>query len=302
MSCKRIFSTGIVLVFCGMLLAQTKFYADDSIGCSPFTVKFSLDYTTIDTTTATSVDWDFGNGQTITSFNPPAVTYSDPGTYTVSIVVDGNTGSPITKTDYIVVHETVPANFDYEVIVDPLSYLFSPTETITTSTDTYYYRWSYYNDSSTLIGNITYIVDNTNQDNVRDSFEFSDTGYYQVALSVRSSLGCSDSVSQIIHVQEAVDTTTPTDTTAFVVGNVFAPESEGFFIIDPDNPNVVLSFKVFSRTGVLVYQEESPIIYWDGRTNSGRDLLTGVYFYVLEATVGDPDRYYSTRGFIHLFR
>lgn len=303
---KSLFLTVVSLAFCGILSAQIDFYADDTVDCNPAFIKFSLDHTTVDTNTLTSVDWNFGNGQTVTSFNPPTVFYSSPGSYTVSIVIDGNTGSPITKTNYIVIHETVSADFEFEITTPPYQYRFSPLGTITEPAVNNFFRWSYYNDQSDMIRNITYIVNSTDQANARDNFEFPDTGYYTVALNIRSPFGCSDSVSQLIHVQEVADTTDPNDTTGadstFVVGNVFAPESEGYFIIDPEDDAVVLSFQLFSRTGVIVYKAESPVIYWDGKTNSGRDLETGVYFYVLEALRGDPDKYYSVRGFIHLFR
>jgi hypothetical protein len=302
MRLKSYFSTIITLAFCGVISAQIDFHADDSVVCAPATVKFSLDYTTVDTTTLTSILWDFGNGQTSNLYDPQPVSYPITGSFTVSIVIDGNIASPITKPNYIGVHQIVMANFDPEIITPPYEYQFTPSETITETSTTFSYLWVYRDDQNQMIRNITEFVTSAIQDNAQDVYVFPDTGYYEVSLKVRNmAAGCVDSVSQTIHVQEAADTTA-TDTTTYQVANLFMPELQDYFIIDPQDVDVVLAFKVFSRTGVLVYSEESPVINWDGRTNSGILLHTGVYFYVLEALRGDPDKYYSTRGFIHLFR
>jgi PKD repeat protein len=286
-------------VFCGKLSAQADFIADNTAGCAPFTVKFSLDPATVDTNILSSVEWDFGNGDPkVISFNPPTVVYSSPGNYTVSIVIDGDVLNPITKTDYIAVHSKVLADFDFQPVEEPYTYEFLPINPINDASATYFYRWTYY-DENLLIRNVTYIEND--QITTADTFAFPDTGIYRVALNIRDSYGCNDSTSQLIQIKIAEDSNT-TDTAEFVVANVFAPESEDFFIINPEDPAVALSFKVFSRTGVIVYSTEAQIVYWDGKTNSGRDLDTGVYFYTLEALQGDTNNYYSKRGFIHLFR
>jgi PKD repeat protein len=49
----------------------------------------------------TSWEWDFGDGSTSTKQNP-SHTYTEPGTYTVSLTVTGYEGSDTnTKADYI---------------------------------------------------------------------------------------------------------------------------------------------------------------------------------------------------------
>src|SRR5688572_9173149 len=73
--------------------AQTmvpEFTANVTSGCAPLTVSFR------DLTTGgpTFWNWDFGNG-TLSNIQSPTVTYSDPGNYTVKMVVrnaDGTNG------------------------------------------------------------------------------------------------------------------------------------------------------------------------------------------------------------------
>jgi hypothetical protein len=301
---KNLFSTIIAFAFCGILSAQIDFYANDTMGCEPLSIKFSLDHTTIDTNTIDSVVWNFGIGRAINSFNPANVRYSQPGKYTVSIVVYGSTTSTITKTNYIVVHEVVSADFDFDITNPLLGYQFNPLGTIIS--DTTSFLWEIFDDASDRISNITY-PNKVDPNTAVYDYDFPDTGSYSVKLKVTTNWTegtqtehCVDSSLQVVLVREIPDTAD--NDSVFVVGNVFSPETQDYFVIAPTDPDITLSFIVFSRNGVVVYKQESPVIYWDGRTNSGRDLDTGVYFYVLEALHNDPSKYYSKRGFIHLFR
>jgi hypothetical protein len=290
------FSFLIILIAGVQLYAQVRFSADDTIGCRPLQVKFSLDYTSIDTNTAASVDWDFGNGTTITSFNPPPVTYTDSGDFTVSIVVNGDVANPITKTNYIHVHYPLPSDFTFEMTDSALMYGFIPSEPITDTAAQYFYRWDYYYNNARL-RNITYFIHNESQNNAIDTMVFPNTGQFGATLTIRDLYGCTDSTFQMFYVTMPVDTTQP-----FQVGNVFSTKSNDYFVIDPHDPAVILRIEIYSRTGILVYKAESPAIFWDGRTNNGQELGTGVYYYVMEAIQGDTRGYYTTRGFIHLFR
>ena len=40
---------------------------------------------------------------------------------------------------------------------------------------------------------------------------------------------------------------------------------------------------------------------WDGRASNGTYISDGVYFYTLEATVGDPLAKIVQKGFIHIY-
>src|SRR5205809_5098951 len=75
------------------------FTANNTSGCGPLRVSF-IDQSTGD---PTSWSWDFGNGQLLTVQNP-TITYSQPGTYTVRLIVRNASGiDDEIKTDYITV-------------------------------------------------------------------------------------------------------------------------------------------------------------------------------------------------------
>ena len=81
------------------------FSANPTGGPFPLTVSFADQ----STGSNTSWDWDFGDGSTSTMQNP-SHTYTDPGTYTVSLTVTGPEGSDTnTKADYIKVRSPVKA-------------------------------------------------------------------------------------------------------------------------------------------------------------------------------------------------
>jgi hypothetical protein len=80
------------------------FTADLTSGPAPLTVNFT-DQSTGD---ITSWSWDFGDGATSTEQNP-SHTYTDAGTYTVSLAVTNPCGSDTkTKTDFISVRAGMP--------------------------------------------------------------------------------------------------------------------------------------------------------------------------------------------------
>lgn len=305
MSRKHCIFLSVLIVLNGVLHAQ--FVADDSAGCASHTVKFSLDYTIYDTTALTSVEWNFGTGPVVTSFNPPPVTYTVPGIYTVSIIIDGNTAAPVVKTDYIDVYAVPSADFDAIEVNEPYQYTMVPTEAITDTNSSFFYRWTYYRNNN-VIRSITKIATSTNADNAIDAFEFPALDTYLITLNLRNSPeNCSDSSAVWLIVGEMipppVDTTDTTDTAdVFIVPNYFVPSSQVYYTIEPEDPDVVLSFKVFTRTGILVFKTESPIVYWDGKNTFGQDCGTGVYYFVLSDLSATTGKKYEQSGFIHIFR
>lgn len=85
------------------------------------------------------------------------------------------------------------------------------------------------------------------------------------------------------------------------VPNVFTPNGDGIFdnfIVRTSGTSRIL-FKVFTRTGVLVYQNEAYYLSWDGKNNNGKDVPEGVYYYIIE----DIDKQYEdAKGFVYIFR
>jgi len=85
------------------------------------------------------------------------------------------------------------------------------------------------------------------------------------------------------------------------VPNVFTPNGDNIFDFFEVSTSGLsrLVFKVFSRSGSLVYQNQSYYIKWDGKNDNGKDLPEGIYYYIIE----DLDGFYeNTKGFVYIFR
>jgi hypothetical protein len=118
-----------------------------------------------------------------------------------------------------------------------------------------------------------------------------DTGTYNIVLRIEDTYGCLSRFETMLTVLEEIE-----------IPNVFVAQPGNFFIIDSQNLSTILNFKVFNRYGTLVFEQEAPVINWDGRSTWGRDLVTGVYYYILQATQGDTSERFSQKGFIHLYQ
>jgi hypothetical protein len=280
----------LTIVFSQGVMSQPEFNASETSGCTPADIIFSIDEATVDMDTITSIDWYVGFGDTISSIDPVTVTYEDGGIYTVTMVINGNVSSPVVKSDYILIHRTVNAAFRYEEYAINHNYRFIPLDEITDSLATYFFMWRYNELTGTDDRANDYAVTIDNQELAIDSVTL-DTGTYSVTLRVEDTYGCLSSNESIVQVVSQLQ-----------LPNVFVPQYDEFYMIDPNNLNTVLRFEVFNRYGLLVFSQEAPLINWNGKTNSGQDLNTGVYYYLLRSVQGDASGRYNQAGFIHLYR
>ena len=124
---------------------------------------------------------------------------------------------------------------------------------------------------------------------------FSEIGTYQITAIVE--FDCyTDTVSQNITVVDCSDTITPI--LAFVFPNIITPNSDGIndlFEIQnlPENTEVI----ILNRWGNVVFSSANYQNNWDGKDNSGRTLVTGVYTYKFKMESGTIGH-----GFVHLIK
>jgi gliding motility-associated-like protein len=88
-----------------------------------------------------------------------------------------------------------------------------------------------------------------------------------------------------------------------VVSNVFTPNGEGsniFFEVKSKNVDDVVSLKIYTRAGVLVFSIEAEYCVWDGCSLSGQPMVAGTYQYTAEIIDSSPK--ISKCGFVHLYR
>src|SRR5690349_9529865 len=150
------------------------FSADNTSGCGPLHVTFT-DHSTGD---PTSWSWDFGNGQLSTKQSPD-VTYAQPGTYTVRLVVKNATGiDDTTQTGYITVFGPPSASFtaDLTTACVPAAVQFTDHSTSPPGTSITSWLWNF-GDGGTATGQ-------------NPSHTYTNTGFYTVSLQVTNSNGC----------------------------------------------------------------------------------------------------------------
>jgi gliding motility-associated-like protein len=256
-------------------LAQYTFVADTVSGCDSLRVTFEFRSTAL-VDTVTSVEWDFGNGLTASGREDQEVMYDEAGSYTVSISVNGVAMEP--KPGFINVHATPNARFLWADSLELGSYsvvfLAAPQPADTVD---YIYQWLF-SDGGT--GNTRALI-----------HRFPESGEYMASLRVTHPGGCMDQRSRALAVRDSLD-----------CPNVFTPNDDGIndlFIVN-SNGVTIYNLQVFSRSGILVYKAEAPILIWDGRNLSGQQLLPGTYYYIIREAGRSGGL--EKKGFVNLYR
>ena len=150
------------------------FTANVTQGCAPLGVAFKDQ----STNNPTSWEWDFGNGSTSSNQNPDA-SYSVPGSYTVTLIVKNASGAnAVRMTNYITVFPSPTFSFSANLTLTcaPANIQFTsnaqPGQGSIVS-----YNWTFGDGSTSNQANPSHI--------------FTQTGYYNVGLTVTNSAGCS---------------------------------------------------------------------------------------------------------------
>ena len=149
------------------------FSASTVSGCGPLSVVFK----DLSTNTPFSWTWDFGNGQ-ISNQQNPTISYNAPGTYTVTLIAKNASGaSSERKTDYITVYPYPTPSFVADITVgcSPATIHFTDQSTPGQGTIN---RW------------IWDFPDGTTSDQQNPTHVFTQTGYYDIGLTVFNSGGC----------------------------------------------------------------------------------------------------------------
>jgi gliding motility-associated-like protein len=254
---------------------QITFFADTTEGCDSLSVVFTYRNTDFVDTVST-VEWDFGNGLTSSGKNDQTAFYDTSGVYSVSILINGNTS--ITRESYIKVHSSPVRGFQWSDSLElgsfSVAFLAAPQAVDSVR---YTYLWEF-EDGGT--GDTRSVI-----------HRFQAQGNYRVFLRVTHPFGCMSQSSRLVSVRDSLD-----------CPNVFSPNQDGindYFIVN-SNGVTVYSMKIYSKSGVLVFQAESPALIWDGRNLSGQELHPGIYYYVIRPADGSGP--FEKTGFINLFR
>ncbi|MBA3680520.1 MAG: gliding motility-associated C-terminal domain-containing protein [Bacteroidetes bacterium] len=170
-------NNGVIKLDFQLQLAVSTINTNTVAGCLPLTVSFTN--ASPPTGTNTSYVWYFGNGQTTSTTINPVVTYTLPGTYTVSLVVIDPSSCNIKDSSitFITVYPKPASNFT--VGVTPCTNTISTTNSSTGSFTNNPFSWNF--------GDGSPVSTATNPPHT-----YSVIGNYTVSLTVTDINGCTD--------------------------------------------------------------------------------------------------------------
>lgn len=220
--------------------------------------------------------WDFGDGHNSTSVAYAYHSYSNSGTYTVSLISTSSVGCSDTISKTVTVNSnSIYVDFDY------LSPSISCSDSVV------------FNNKSTGAINYNWNFGDGTTSTQTSPLHFYNPGTYLVTLVVNGT-GCTDTLVKEINISDIINTDEN-------IPNVFTPNGDGvnekfdFRMIEKCND---FSFEIFDRWGLSILKStQSHQYFWDGRTTSGEAVTDGTYFYIMNISNGT-----KLKGTITLFR
>ncbi|MCK6650506.1 MAG: PKD domain-containing protein [Bacteroidia bacterium] len=244
----------------------------DTVGCEPLTVTF-----TAFSDNGVTYNWNFGDSGT-GSGSPVTHTYSNDGTYDVSMIITTAAGcvDTVTNLGYIVVNPLPTAAFSASP--NPASSL-APTVNFTDMSTFNIVSWNW---------NFGDVASNPNTTTTQNPVhEFSGVGTYNVQLIVENQFGCIDTTYQLIEVQ---------DDFVFYAPNAFTPDGDGlndvFLPLGVGWDLPTFEMMIFDRWGQMIYSTDDYRKGWDGKANGGAEMAQ-IDVYVWKVSLKD------TKGLKH---
>ena len=237
-----------------MPLPVVAFTTDIDSGCTPLCVAFNN--TTPD---ASAIHWDFGDGQ-LASGSGAYHCYNQPGSYGVALGVTGNNGcvNSLSIPDLIRAFPNPVAGFS-----------MTPPHSAPVSSSVAF------NDNSTgadkWLWNFGDFMNNFSE--LKDPFfTYRELGSFIVTLVVKSNNGCTDTVSNTIHIEP--------DFTLYIP-NAFTPDNDGIndFFAPKGAEFDSFEIEIYNRWGERIYHTTEIDRPWDGRVKDGNEIQEGVYVY-----------------------
>lgn len=224
-------------------------YDSSYTGCAPLEAQFFNK-----SQNANWYSWDFGDGETSSATNP-SHTYAEAGTYVVELTAGNDVDQKISRKHTVTVYKQPTAAF---TVAPELAFL--PNAQISffnQSENAEYYKWYFGNGETST--------------EFETSYAYTETGVYDVALTVESENGCIDSLMIIgaVTVELECDMKFP---------NAFTPaDSEPSGKYNPDMPETTndifhpvykniaeYNLQIFNRWGELLYESNEVDVGWNG--------------------------------------
>lgn len=248
----------------------------DSIGCEPLTIKFKSKQ---DSLHPVNNFWNINN----TNYNDTTVNYNflNSGLYSYNLVVkdSNNCTDTLSKINYIQINPTPKiksfVNSLYASILDPRINFID-------STVLNHYTSYSFGDGAT-----------SSQTNTIHNYQ--SIGEFNYSLIVSTQHGCADTTKGIIYIDDIGSNYVP---------NIFSPNGDGvndnFFI---KGKNIASSsMQIVNRWGTTVCNSSNALIGWNGINQNNNTIADdGVYFYIIEITLGN-NRTYKFNGNVTLLK
>lgn len=221
--------------------------------------------------------WDFGDGSPVSNELNPIHTYTQPGTYNVSLVGVSMGGCKDMVTGLTIsVGDTAAADFvtDPDVPVE-MTLPGAEVQFTDRSRNAISWKWDFGDGASSAEKNPVHV--------------YNKAGEYYPILTVSTAEGCFSKVQRGPIVITAPDLFIP---------NVFTPNeddrNDGFAVNYTGSQP--FNMEIFDRWGVFLFGSRDKLEPWDGRDPTGQPMPEGVYFYTVK--IGDQ----SYTGAVSLFR
>lgn len=221
--------------------------ADQTSGCIPLCVQFTDPILN----SCLSANWEFGDGQSDPVCTNSTHCYTAAGTYDITHQLTNASGctTSIKAQQFITVYPTPDPTFIYApqtiLISNPLV-LFQNQSQVATS-----WLWDF-GDSTTSVNQLP-------------QHTYSDTGCYAVQLNVMSAMGCIDSSTTLVCVEEDF---------SYYIPNAFSPNNDGINeIFQPIIKGSVpeqYEFTIYDRWGLLIFKTNNVNEGWNGNLNNGK--------------------------------
>jgi len=255
--------------------------ADTTLGCAPLPVRFSF----VDTTGAASITWFLGDGYSSIGSTSFAHTYGTPGQYDVGVEVIWPNGC---------VTDTVIPSMISVIAVPVADFTWSPQPPNILEPDVEFQDLSVPNVVS-WEWNFHEAGTSTDQ-NPGFSYPTEIGGYYPVTLVVTNELGCADTTSRVVFVE---------DLYLVFVPNTFTPDGDGinetFYVSGNDIATDEFELRVFDRWGGEVFSTTNRYDSWDGSVG-GSILPQGVYNWRLSVRSAITQKERIIYGHVNLLR
>ncbi|MBI3509363.1 MAG: PKD domain-containing protein [Bacteroidetes bacterium] len=228
-----------------------------AVSCYGNTVQF-----TNNSMNATNYFWDFGDPSTTSDTSTaanPSWGYANPGTYTITLIADPNTGCADTTTMAITIEEVYAAFIVNDTLYSGFTSQFTDSSWSSDGSPMVSWTWDFGDASA-----------NSNLQN--PTHVYSAIGNYTVTLTVLSANGCLSTVTQIIY----VDLPNAIHSNEEISFSIIPNPSDGNFKITNLNVNENYQMQISDVAGRIILNRNS---LGEKTLNLNMNVAPGIYFF-----------------------